>query len=267
MPGRADLEDGGDEIDAGKQRPDAGYLQRDKIIIDPDTRREFLLAERREGQPARPRELADEQADVDQQRARRGQPEADIVHRREGDVANAELQRHDEVHQADDERHRHEEDHDRAVRGEDLVVMLGRQIALRRTDRHRLLRAHHDRVGEAADQHQQRQHDVHDADLLVIGGRDVLVPEVGPPALAPDPDANTPSTARITNSDVISGIGSWNGMASQLSLPSMPQTPCSVVGRIVRQLLRPRRLVRRRSRRTGRARPRHRSSASHSCSA
>ena len=64
--------------------------------------------------------------------------------------------RHDEVHQADDERHGHEEDHDRAVRGEDLVVMLGRQIALRRSDRHRLLRPHHDRVGKAAHQHQQR---------------------------------------------------------------------------------------------------------------
>ena len=72
--------------------------------------------------------------------------------RREGDVAHAELQRHDEVHQPDHERHGDEEDHDRAVGGEDLVVVLGRQIALR-PEGERLLRAHHDRVGEAAQQH------------------------------------------------------------------------------------------------------------------
>ena len=34
------------------------------------------------------------------------------------------------------------------------------------------------------------EHDVHDADALVVGRRDVLVPQIGPPALAPDPDRN-----------------------------------------------------------------------------
>ena len=80
----------------------------------------------------------------------------DRVQRRESDVADAELQRHHEIHQPDDERHRAEEDHDRAMRREDLVVMLGRQIAWR-LERERLLGAHHDRVDEAAQQHHEAQ--------------------------------------------------------------------------------------------------------------
>jgi hypothetical protein len=58
----------------------------------------------------------------------------------EGHVADAELQRDHEVHQSDDKQHRHEEDHDGAVRRENLVEMLGWQIALRAAGRDRLLR-------------------------------------------------------------------------------------------------------------------------------
>ena len=56
----------------------------------------------------------------------------DRVQRRKGDVAHAELQRHDEVHQPDHERHRHEEDHDRAVGREDLVVVIAAADSLPR---------------------------------------------------------------------------------------------------------------------------------------
>jgi hypothetical protein len=68
---------------------------------------------------------------------------------------------YDEVHEPDHERHGAEEDHDRAVGGEDLVVVLGRQIAPGAKGE-RLLRAHHHRVGEAAHQHHQssRSHSV-----------------------------------------------------------------------------------------------------------
>ena len=62
-----------------------------------------------------------------------------------GDVAHAELQRQDEVHQPDHERHGHEEDHDRAVGREDLIVMGGRQVTVR-LEGQRLLRAHHQGV-------------------------------------------------------------------------------------------------------------------------
>ena len=93
-------------------------------------------------------------------------------------VAHAELQRHDKIHQPDDERHRHEEDHDRAVGGEDLIVVIGRQVPLRAADGHRLLRAHHDRVGEAAQQHDQRQEHIHDADALVIDAGQPFAPQI-----------------------------------------------------------------------------------------
>ena len=129
MPGARNFRIGGDEIDAGQQRADAGYLQRPEVVVDADAGRIGRLRQRRKRQPADARELADDQRDVDQQRAGGGQPEADRIEGRESDVAHAELQRHDEVHQPDDERHRGEEDHDGAVRREDLVVVLGRQVA------------------------------------------------------------------------------------------------------------------------------------------
>src|SRR6185312_7646330 len=100
-----------------------------------------------------------------------------------GDVTHAELQGHCKVHQPDDERHRHEKNHDRAVCRKDLVVVLRRQISLRTADRHRLLRAHHDRVGETAQQHHQAEHDVHDTDALVVDAGHPLAPEIRPPAL------------------------------------------------------------------------------------
>jgi len=53
-----------------------------------------------------------------------------------------------------------------------------RQISLRAAGRDSLLRAHHDRVGEPAEQHEQRQHDVHDADALMINQTDPLAPEI-----------------------------------------------------------------------------------------
>ena len=154
---RAQLQDRGDEVDARQQRADAGDLQRPEIVVDADAGRELQLAERRIGDPAGLGELADRQRDVDQQRARRGQPEAHRVQGRESDVAHAKLQRHDEVDHADHERHRHEEDHDGAVGREDLVEVLRRQIALRPADGDRLLRPHHDGVGKAAQQHDQRE--------------------------------------------------------------------------------------------------------------
>ena len=56
---------------------------------------------------------------------------------------------------------------------EDLVEMLGRQVALRAAGGERLW-PHHDRLGEAAHQHEDRQDDVHDADALVVYGREPL---------------------------------------------------------------------------------------------
>ena len=62
------------------------------------------------------------------------------------------------------------------MRREDLVEVLGRQISLRAAGRDRLLRPHHDRVGKAAQQHDQRQDDIHDADAFMVDGGEPLAP-------------------------------------------------------------------------------------------
>ncbi len=123
----ADLQNRRDQVDAGDQRADAGDLQRPQIIVDADARRIGQLRQRWVWQPAGAREFTDHKRDVDQQRTGRGQPEANRVERRKRHVADAELQRHDEIHQSDHERHCHEEDHDGAVRGENLIVVLRRK--------------------------------------------------------------------------------------------------------------------------------------------
>jgi hypothetical protein len=66
-------------------------------------------------------EIADDERYVDQERARCGKPKANRVEHGKGHITHAELQWHGKVHQPDDEGHRHEKDHERAVGGEDLV--------------------------------------------------------------------------------------------------------------------------------------------------
>ena len=56
--------------------------------------------------------------------------------------------------------------------------------------RQRLLRPHHDGVGEAAQQHHHRQQRVHHADPLVIDAGDPFLPEIGQMALDDDPGQN-----------------------------------------------------------------------------
>ena len=97
-----------------------------------------------------------------------------------GDIARADLQRYRNIHQADQKRHGHEEDHDGAVGAEYLVEMFGWQKAMRSAGGDGLLHAHQDGIGEAAQQHDQRQDDVHDADLLVVNAGQPFLPQVRP---------------------------------------------------------------------------------------
>ncbi|MGY4191726.1 hypothetical protein ACVIM9_001067 [Bradyrhizobium sp. USDA 4520] len=103
------------------------------------------------------------------------------------DVADAELQRHGKIHQADHQRHGYEENHDGAMRRENLVEMLRWQIALRTAGRDGLLGTHHDAVRKAAHQHEQRKDDVHDPDALVIDRGDPFAPEIRPVSIDGDP--------------------------------------------------------------------------------
>ena len=217
------LEDGGDEIDPSQQRANAGDLHSPQVVVDPDVGRIVELRERRKRQPASAGELAYDQRQVDEERSGRGQPETDRIEGREGDVAHAELQRHDDIHEPDHERHGDEEDHDRAMGGEDLIVMLRRQIALG-LERQSLLRAHHDGVREAAQQHHRRQRDVHDPDPLVIDAGDPFAPQIGNPPLECDEgdpaDQHQDDEAARSQGD---RLAQRNGVPSQL--PNMLVPP------------------------------------------
>ena len=102
--------------------------------------------------------------------------------KREGDVAAADLERHDIVDDAGEEGHRHEEDHDAAVRAEQLCEMVGRDEA-RRVDRTRLLHPHQHRLDQRASEHHKGEHDIHDPDLLVIKAGQPVRPERSPGAV------------------------------------------------------------------------------------
>ena len=57
-----------------------------------------------------------------------------------------------------------------------------------RLERERLLRAHHQCVDEAAQQHHQSEKNIHHADALVVDAGDPVAPEIGDPA--PDGDVD-----------------------------------------------------------------------------
>ncbi|KAG1198591.1 hypothetical protein G6F35_012620 [Rhizopus arrhizus] len=179
----AHAQDGYDEVDAAKRCAQPGYLERPDVVVHPDAWAVIQPGQRRIGEPAGRGEFAHEQRDHHQCDASAEQPEAQRVQERVGHVAGADLQRHHDVHQPGDEGHRHEENHDDAVGGEDLVVVVRRQEARGVGGRDRQLGTHHDGVGKAAQQHDQRQDDVHGADALVVDGGDPLGPDVPPLAV------------------------------------------------------------------------------------
>ena len=127
------------QVDPGQEGADARNLQRPEIVIDPDAGRVSQFRQGRIGEPAGLGEFAHHQRDVDQKDARGGDPEAYRIEHRKSDIANAELERHDEVHQADHEGHRHEKNHDRAMGRKNLVEVFRRQITLRAGRGDRLL--------------------------------------------------------------------------------------------------------------------------------
>ena len=80
-----------------------------------------------------------------------------------------------------------EENHDGAMGREDLIEVVGRQIAVR-AEGETLLRPHHDRVNKSTQHHQTAKQRVHDADPLVVHAGDPLAPEIRHIALECDPN-------------------------------------------------------------------------------
>jgi len=73
-----------------------------------------------------------------------------------------------------------EEDHDHAVGGEDLIVVVRRKETFGTIESDGLLGTHHEGIGKATQKHDNCQNDVHDADLFMVDRRDPLAPEVSP---------------------------------------------------------------------------------------
>ena len=108
------------------------------------------------------------QRQVDQNHTGNGEPEAEVVQEWECNVASTDLQRYNDVHQTYHERHRHEEDHDYAVSGEDLIVVVRWEESGFTGGRKRLLATHHDGIGKAAQQHDKRHDDIHDTQTFMV---------------------------------------------------------------------------------------------------
>ena len=115
--------------------------------------------------PALGRRAAEQVAGEDQQPAERQEPEAERVDARERHVRRAELERHDVVREAGQDRHHEQEDHDRAVHREGLVV--GPLVQELET-RHGQLGTHHQRQDAGREEEEERVDDVQDPDLLVV---------------------------------------------------------------------------------------------------
>ena len=123
---RAHVEDGGDEVDRAEDRRGAGKVERQDRHVD---RRPRLAigGERRIDRPAGAG-AAGEGGAEQQREGRHDQPEADVVHAREGHVRRADHDRHEPVAEAaDHRRHDHEEHHDQAVRGDQHVPEVQRR--------------------------------------------------------------------------------------------------------------------------------------------
>ena len=169
---RAFLEDGDGEVHAREGRADARYEDRPQPVIDAFA---GAVVDPRIGRihgPAPGAELADQQRNHHQRSARRGEAEAYLIEHRKRHVACAQLLRQHKVDEADEQGHGHEKDHDRPVRAEQLREMIGRDQAAfllrQRAQRGRLMRAHHEAFYDAARHHDERQRNIHDADLFRV---------------------------------------------------------------------------------------------------
>ena len=123
-------------------------------------RRVRIPAER--GGAAR-REEAGEQDDA----AEREQVVAQQVEPRERDVGRADLQRHQLVREPDEHRRREQQQHDRAVHGEQLVVLLVGDDRVVRAER---LDPDHQRHDPREQEEDERGDQVHVPDDLVVRG-------------------------------------------------------------------------------------------------
>jgi hypothetical protein len=121
--GSAHVQDGDDDVDRAHDGRGAQDVHGENAGVH---RRAHLQRQRRIQRPAGSRcATGHEERAGQHQGSRDHQPEAEVVHAREGHVGGADLQRNHPVRKADEGRHDGAEHHDQAVHGGELVEQLG----------------------------------------------------------------------------------------------------------------------------------------------
>jgi hypothetical protein len=125
--GRPQRQDGRDDVDSAENRAQPGQHQADDPQVRPDARRLVGAAQIRVAGPAEVRRpVRGEEAAEHYHAAEREQPVREVVEPGKRDVRRTDLQRHDVVGERERQRRREQQHHDRAVHGEELVVLLCR---------------------------------------------------------------------------------------------------------------------------------------------
>ncbi len=157
-------------------------------------RREDASGEWRVGKPAdvgrsaRAIEAAaGEVAEVEQQAAECGDPEAEGVQAREGHVARADHEGNEVVAEAEQNWHADEEDHRGAVHGEEAVEGLRGDEVVVGDEK---LDAHQYGFNAGDDKEDEGVADVHQADLLMVDGRNPVLHLIEPGVLECRIDCN-----------------------------------------------------------------------------
>ena len=168
MPGRAHAEDRGDEVDPAEDGAQAGQHQAHDPHVGADARRVDRAGQRGVGVPAERRRAArGEEAGQQDQAAEREHVVAQQVEPRERHVGRADLQRHQLVREPDEQRGGEQQQHERAVHGEQLVVLLvGHHVLVRPEELDPDEEGHH----PGAQEEEERGDQVQVPDDLVVGG-------------------------------------------------------------------------------------------------
>ena len=167
-PGRAQSQDGGDHVDRAEDGAQTGQDQADVPQIAAHAGTVLRAGQGLVGEPTEVRGAAGggEPAD-DHQAAEKIQPVGERIQPGERHIRCADLQRHHVVREGEHDRRGEQQQHDRAVHGEQLVVLLGGQKLHTRPGQFAAHQQGHEPAGE---EEPERGDQVHDPDLLRVGG-------------------------------------------------------------------------------------------------
>ena len=164
----AHVEDRGDEVRRAEDRGNTGKVKREDRQIHRHAGGAGAGRQRRIDRPSDTGTAIHDGGQQQQDEGRRQQPEGNIVHSRKRHVGRADHDRNKPVAEtADQSRHDHEKDHDQAVgRGEhvpDMPVFHILNAGLHQLHAHVYGQTTTDKGGE------DREHDIHRADILMVG--------------------------------------------------------------------------------------------------